>query len=835
MRLETGLKERHFFRIVLIGFITVCLLGLGAFQGDHHAYAADNSSNMTVPQVIEKAKPFVVAIIGKPTASEDSYDYESDDSSNRFNLAHGTGVIVGANGVILTNAHVVKNMKNIIVVTSDGKTYPGKTTHFDEDSDLALIKIDATGLTVATFGVQTSIRVGDPVLAIGTPISFALRNSVTQGIVSGMERTVNSQYLLLQTDAAINAGNSGGALLNMNGEVIGINALKFSSIGIDGMGFAIPVDTVQYVLKQFLAYGKVKRPYMGMELEEGWEAVVGLPSIEALQVSYIEPDSPAAKAGIKQGDTLNSVNSDPIASSVDLNEIMKKYLPGDTVKLTMKSGNETVIREITLGEDATGTQWKQDEDGDFIDADRGKTEIGDSHYDWSMNYPAELVNLGGYGESRTTFGDAKGEFGISILVDEKTSKNLSITSLLHKAAIQSGGKVFEKRYVDTASVPYALVTGKNGTEGYFVTRAFHRDERIYYITLYVLSEENYKNPFKLNGYLQLMNSFKLSFDKTNPTLKDISSFKDTKSITTDYGLSFDLPSEWTATYDENMLAYSNKDRDQWLNVEITSASSGDTLTAWKERQEKQFKDSFVAANRKVTELADKSIAGVTAAGFQASSTMNKEWKTGQTYLVIKDKYKYKFEFSFAEKMKDTDIKTLVDKIIDSVKIQKENMDSSIGFIQDEADINDPNAVSTHMNKKYKYSIHIPEAWTSSEYSQSKDSATVNYNFMGGYVNISADDKSSLEEVWKKAEAGYKLSSKNDPKYKYKVSAETRFGVAVKTIEIAYAPKDGPYKETQYMFKKNDIVYTLILHINDAVHTEQNEKLLQQVWTTLEVQ
>ncbi|MEX2461008.1 MAG: trypsin-like peptidase domain-containing protein [Paenibacillaceae bacterium] len=838
MELGSGWEERKqmsYFKTAGIIFFAVCLLALGLLQGSHQAYAADSSSGMTVPQVIEKAKPFVVAIIGKPTESEDYYGYDSDNSSNRFDLAHGTGVIVGADGVILTNAHVVKNMKSIVVVTSDGKTYPGKTTHFDEESDLALVKIDAQGLTVATFGLQSSIHVGDPVLAIGTPISFALRNSVTQGIVSGMERTVSSPYLLLQTDAAINAGNSGGALLNMKGEVIGINALKYSSIGVDSLGFAIPVDTVQYVLKHFLSYGMVKRPYMGMELEEGWEAVVGLPTVSALKVSYTEPDSPAAKAGIKQGDTLISVNSDPISSLVDLNEIMKKYLPGDTVKLNMKSGSEGVVREIILGEDLTGTKWKQDEDGAYIDADQGKTAIGDSHFGWSMNYPAELVKMDSYGNESTVFGDAKGEFSISIQVEDKASKDLSVNGLLRKTANLSGGNVFEKKYVETSLVPYALVTGKVSGEGYYVTHAFHQEDRIYFITLFVYSEENYKNPFKLNGYLQLMDSFTLSFDKSNKALKDISSFKDIKTITSDYGVSFDLPAEWTPTYNETALNFADKAREQWLSVEITSASSGDTLKAWTSRQEKLFKDSFIPAYRKINALSDKSVAGVLALGFQSSWTMSKTWQTTQTYYVIKDKYKISFIFSFDEHKKEAEMKTIVDQVMDSVKIQKESMDSSIGFIQDEADITIANATLAYSNKKYKYTIHIPEAWYSNVYGLKKDLPSQSYYFMGGNVEVKADDSTSYEDIWKKAEEYYKKSSKNDPKYKYKITEEARFGTSVKKIEISYNPKDGPYKETQYIFKKNEIVYILKLHINDAVHTDLNEKLLQQVWTTFQLQ
>jgi S1-C subfamily serine protease len=194
---------------------------------------ADSSS---VSSVIASTTSSVVAIIGKPGGERKAWE------ANRYELAHGTGVIVRSNGYILTNAHVVKDMRNITVVTSDGKSYSGKTTHYDEESDLALVKIDAYGLIEATFASQSDIKVGESVIAIGTPLSFSLRNSVTYGIVSGMERSIQSKYQLIQTDAAINPGNSGGALVNMKGEVIGINTLKYVSTGVDSLGFAIPVD-----------------------------------------------------------------------------------------------------------------------------------------------------------------------------------------------------------------------------------------------------------------------------------------------------------------------------------------------------------------------------------------------------------------------------------------------------------------------------------------------------------------------------------------------------------------------------------------------------------------
>lgn len=320
-------------------------------SGDYKAEANDftYASGSRVTEVVKKVSPSIVGIIGKPMSGSQA------SSDNRFNLAHGTGIIVQSDGLIVTNAHVVEDMKQIIVVTSDGKQYAGKTIHLDEESDLAVVQIDAKNLPAATFAKSSNVEVGELVVAIGTPISFALRNTVTYGVISGTNRSLHSTYRLLQTDAAINPGNSGGALVNLQGEVIGINSLKLSAAGIDGLGFAIPSDTVQYILDQFLKYGKVKRPALGLEVEESWAAVVGLPTDEPLKVSRVDPHTSAADAGIKEGDVLYSVNNSNVKTLVDLNELLKQYLPGDKVTLTLQSNGDIIQKDITLL-DAAQTQ-----------------------------------------------------------------------------------------------------------------------------------------------------------------------------------------------------------------------------------------------------------------------------------------------------------------------------------------------------------------------------------------------------------------------------------------------------------------------------------------------
>ncbi|MET3548167.1 serine protease Do [Paenibacillus favisporus] len=298
-----------------------------------------------VPQIVKDISPSVVGIIGRSTDTT-----LTGGATNRYNLAHGTGVIVKSNGWIVTNAHVVNGLEGTLVVTSDGKSYNIVDSYIDETSDIALIKINAKSLVPAVFAksAQTA-QVGEKVIAIGTPISFSLRNSATVGVVSGLNRGVNAFYRLIQSDTAINPGNSGGPLVNMRGEIIGINSLKFAAVGVENMGFSIPSDTVQYVMGQLFKYGEVKRPSLGFNMEESWSAIVGLPTDDPLTVTKVFSDQ-AKKAGIQEDDVLYSINGKRVTSVVDINEMFKSFLPGQTVKLLMQSGGDIVERKLVLSQ-----------------------------------------------------------------------------------------------------------------------------------------------------------------------------------------------------------------------------------------------------------------------------------------------------------------------------------------------------------------------------------------------------------------------------------------------------------------------------------------------------
>lgn len=298
------------------------------------------SEDERIPQLVKELSPSVVGIIGNPTKSED----------NKYGngIILGTGVVLKSGGEILTNAHVVEDLERIVVVLSDSSGYEARIKYIDKDSDLAVIKIDKIGLSPVKFGNKQDIVTGRTVIAIGTPMSFQNRNSASVGVISGFNRSIDGfyGYRLIQTDAAINPGNSGGPMVNLKGEVMGINSI--TTIGAQGLSYSIPVDTINYVLDHFNKYGYVNRPDLGVEFDEDITALYGLPSKNGMKVKSINTASAGAKAGLKVGDTVYSIDGVTINTNVDLNEAYKKYIPGNEVTLNVKRNNKQLNINVVL-------------------------------------------------------------------------------------------------------------------------------------------------------------------------------------------------------------------------------------------------------------------------------------------------------------------------------------------------------------------------------------------------------------------------------------------------------------------------------------------------------
>jgi len=260
-------------------------------------------------------------------------------------LGQGSGFIISADGFVVTNAHVVANAEEVIVTMTDKREFKAKVIGTDARTDIAVLKIDGTGLPKVTIGNSDKVKVGEWVLAIGSPFGF--ENTVTAGIVSAKSRETGDLAAFIQTDAAVNPGNSGGPLFNTRGEVIGINSQIFTGTGgYLGISFAIPVNNAMEVANQLMKGGKVKRSRIGIALDpnaitEDLAEALGLPKKGAgVMVQAVEKDTPADKAGLKAGDVIQKVDGKPVKAIVDIQRIIFPKVPGTKVSIDIwRSGS----------------------------------------------------------------------------------------------------------------------------------------------------------------------------------------------------------------------------------------------------------------------------------------------------------------------------------------------------------------------------------------------------------------------------------------------------------------------------------------------------------------
>ena len=316
-----------------------------------------NSANIDLQQTPESAENY---------AEEDALSWQEIYDRNIVSVVSilcdnstGTGVVLTADGYIITNSHVVEDAGTVRVRLTDGEEYPAMIIGSDAVSDLAVLYIECNGLTPATFGNSDSLRVGDAVAAIGDPMGVQFHGTMTDGIVSAINRnvTVSGRTMtLIQTNAALNSGNSGGPLINCYGQVIGINTMKISafaaSSGVEGLGFAIPSTTVKEISEQLIRQGYVSgRPDIGLEGESVssfYQYYYHMPS--GLYITHVDTGSDAHEKGIEYGDILISINNQRITDMDSLNTVLYAHNAGDTVNVVIYRSGKQYALTLTLHE-----------------------------------------------------------------------------------------------------------------------------------------------------------------------------------------------------------------------------------------------------------------------------------------------------------------------------------------------------------------------------------------------------------------------------------------------------------------------------------------------------
>ena len=310
----------------------------------------------TLAPILERVTPAVVNIAVLQKSPEDQNPMLRDPFFRRFfgmpqqsepQIAAGSGVIVDAkNGYVITNAHVVKDAREIQITLKDNRRLPAKLVGADPGTDIALLRVEPRNLVDAKWGDSDGLQVGDFVMAIGNP--FGLGQTATSGIVSALGRSglsVEGYEHFIQTDAPINPGNSGGALINLRGELIGINSAIIGPAGGNvGIGFAVPSVMARAVMDQLIKFGEVKRGRLGIAMQPP----VGV--TEGAQIAEVEPSSPAATAGLRKGDIVTALNGHPVRGPAELRARLGVVPAGETVELKIQRGKETQVVKARIAE-----------------------------------------------------------------------------------------------------------------------------------------------------------------------------------------------------------------------------------------------------------------------------------------------------------------------------------------------------------------------------------------------------------------------------------------------------------------------------------------------------
>ena len=310
----------------------------------------DGKTTNVYQAVSKKALPSVVGITTTTVSSDNFFSMPTESTGV------GTGIIVDSNGYILTNSHVISDgqARTVNVLFSDGSTVDGNVAWYDSQLDLAIVKVEKTGLTAAELGDSDKVSIGDISIAIGNPYGLDLASTVTQGIISGLDRTISTEETtmtgLIQTDASINAGNSGGPLLNESGQVIGINTAKASEG--EGLGFSIPINTEKPIIESVIEKGSYEKVTLGIK---GTDAETyakytnqQLSSESGVYVSEVISGSAAEKAGIKSGDIITKIDDVDLSVMSDLTKQLYNYTTGDKAQITVNRNGKEIKLDVTF-------------------------------------------------------------------------------------------------------------------------------------------------------------------------------------------------------------------------------------------------------------------------------------------------------------------------------------------------------------------------------------------------------------------------------------------------------------------------------------------------------
>lgn len=506
----------------------------------------------------------------------------------------------------------------------------------------------------------------------------------------------------------------------------------------------------------------------------------------------------------------------PTMKSDTLMVPLRLVAQGIGAKISTGSAGEIVIKLIS-------TEDKVILEDISMDSDVGKTKIGNSYYDWSMNYPSGLIiGLGGSYESIATFNDSEGTYYMEVHTN-KQEVELQADDLLQQLVEDSkdaGEVVLDREAFPKASVPYARVVTKDTEGTIWENRAYYDKEQIYEIYFADLNAVNYKDVSKNSA---LLNSFKTSFNKQDKTVKDLSSVVNglRNVYNGDYGISLDVPAGWDM---DNESMYYEGDEGSYLKLNVTSAPKDSSLELWSEQMKKWLGESFVKDSYKIVDTYPIVISDSDGLVNEVQYNYGDGWITEYEVMVEKDGFRYYAEYSVPESHKE-DLAQF-EAIMNSIEIEYEVVSETFGRMEEDPYLIDKSKIVTKSSKAYKFKLNIPQFWTPIQ--DRFEFTPIQYQYTGGRFMITAEPDSSVEEAVSQLKAYYNEATKKSKDLIIRSVENTTFAGVNATMFKLHQVKDGiPYEGTQILFSNNGITYTVTTAMNDANATQVQKDALEK--------
>ncbi|WP_246073097.1 copper amine oxidase N-terminal domain-containing protein [Paenibacillus dokdonensis] len=477
----------------------------------------------------------------------------------------------------------------------------------------------------------------------------------------------------------------------------------------------------------------------------------------------------------------------------------------------------SLIVSLTPTEDAV------DNEDVGIDADLGKTKIGNSFYQWTMNYPSGLIlGSGEQDESIVSFSDSEDTYYFEVHAKDQDVK-LGADELLEQLvedAKDAGEIVVDRESFPQAKVPYARIIAKDGDGTFWESRMYYSNDRVYEVYFADLKAANYKD---LKKYAGLLNSFTPGYNAADKTVKDLSTVKNGmwREYNDDYGVSLDVPAGWSV--DNTNMYYESKDG-SYLKLNVSSSPKGSSLEQWSEDLKTWLKESFVQDAYQIVNTYPMEISGEKGLVNEVRYNYGDGWVTEYEVMVLHNGYRYYTEYSVPEDQKG-DLSKFKD-LMNSIDIDFEVVSDTFGKMEEDAFLISKSKTTTKTSKAFQYQINIPQYWTANQ--DKFEKSPIEYQFVGGRFRITAEKSTSLDTAVSQLKSYYAEAAKYQKDLKLEKTENITFAGEPAVSITLHQVKDGiPYSARQILLQKNDIVYTISTSLNDANATASQKDALEQ--------